>query len=87
MVCTGVPDKPRIGEQLGYLSRELAEELAPRVDDGEFLLMGEILDVSGGHDGESVGVNYENVGLHACSERHAPPATQETQASPESKAE
>lgn len=59
MVCTGVPDKPRIGEQLGYLSRELAEELAPRMDDGEFVLMGEILDVSGGHDGESVGVNYE----------------------------
>ena len=59
MVCSDVPDKPRIGEQLGYLSRELAEEFAPRMDTDGFVLMAEILDVSGGHDGESVGVNFE----------------------------
>jgi hypothetical protein len=54
-----VPDTPRIGEQLGYLSRELAEEFAPKMDDDGFVLMGEILDVSGGHEDESVGVNFE----------------------------
>jgi|SRR5580658_2533472 hypothetical protein len=59
VVCSDVPDKPRIGEQLGYLSRELAEELAPRIDADGFVLMAEILDVSGGHDGESIGVNFE----------------------------
>jgi hypothetical protein len=59
VVCTDVPDKPRIGEQLGYLSRELAEELAPRIDADGFVLMAEILNVSGDHEGESVGVNFE----------------------------
>src|SRR5947209_2653388 len=29
IVCTDVDDKPRLGEQLGYLSRGLAEDLAP----------------------------------------------------------
>jgi hypothetical protein len=59
IVCSDVPDRPHIGEQIGYVSRELAEELAPRVDDDGFVLMAEILDVSGGHEGESVGVNFE----------------------------
>lgn len=59
IVCSDVPDKPRIGDQLGYLSRELAEELAPRMDADGFVLMAEIMDVSGGHNGESVGVNFE----------------------------
>jgi hypothetical protein len=35
-----VPDKPRLGEQLGYLSRELAEKLAPQMDNGNVLLGG-----------------------------------------------
>jgi hypothetical protein len=59
VVCSDVPDKPRIGEQLGYLSRELAEEFAPRIDGKGVALMAEILNVSGGYDGESVGVNFE----------------------------
>jgi HIRAN domain len=59
VVCSDVPDKPRIGEQLGYLSRELAEEFAPRMDHDGFVLMAEILELTGGHDGESVGVNFE----------------------------
>jgi hypothetical protein len=58
VVCSDVPDKPRIGEQLGYLSRELAEEFAPRVDHDGFVLMAEILDVSGQNE-ENVGVNFE----------------------------
>jgi len=54
IVCSEVPDKPRVGEQVGYLSRELAEEFAPRVDDDGFLLMAEILDVSGEEYGENM---------------------------------
>lgn len=59
IVCSNVPDKPRIGEQLGYLSRELAEEFAQRMDHDGFVLMAQILDVTGGEVGESVGVNIE----------------------------
>jgi hypothetical protein len=59
VVCSDVPDQPHIGEQLGYLSRELAEELAPRMDHDGFVLMAEILELTGGHEGESVGVNFE----------------------------
>jgi hypothetical protein len=59
IVCSDVPDKPHIGEQLGYLSRELAEEFAPRMDEEGFVLMAEILELTGGHHGESVGVNFE----------------------------
>jgi hypothetical protein len=58
VVCSDMPDKPRIGEQLGYLSRELAEEFAPRIDAEGFVLMAEILEVSGGHEVENVGVNF-----------------------------
>jgi HIRAN domain len=59
IVCSDVPDKPRIGEQLGYLSRELAEEFAPRMDHDGFVLMAQILDVTGREAGASVGVNIE----------------------------
>jgi HIRAN domain len=59
VVCSDVPDKPRLGEQLGYLSRELAEELAPDMDKRGFVLMGRILNVTGGHDHESFGVNIQ----------------------------
>lgn len=59
VVCSDVPDKPKVGEQLGYLSRELAEEFAPRIDTEGFVLMAQILDVSGGKGDESVGINFE----------------------------
>ena len=59
VVCSGDPSHPRLGEQLGYLSRELAEELAPTMDKQGFVLMGKIVNVTGGHDGESYGVNIQ----------------------------
>lgn len=59
VVCSDDPDHPRLGEQLGYLSRELAEELAPDMDKRGFILMGRILNVTGGHDHESFGVNIQ----------------------------
>jgi hypothetical protein len=59
VVCSDDPDHPRLGEQLGYLSRELAEELAPDMDRRGFILMGRILNVTGGHDHESFGVNIQ----------------------------
>jgi HIRAN domain len=59
VVCSDVPDNPRVGEQLGYLSKELAEELAPDMDKREFVLLGRISNVTGGQDGESLGVNIQ----------------------------
>jgi len=59
IVYSDLPDKPRMGEQIGYLSRSLAEEFAPRLDYDKFVLMAEILNFSGGDDSESVGVNIE----------------------------
>jgi hypothetical protein len=59
VVCSDVPDKPRMGEQIGYLSRSLAEEFAQRMDCDNLVLMAEILNFSGDGDGESVGVNVE----------------------------
>jgi hypothetical protein len=56
IVCT---DKPRLGEQLGYLSRELAEDLAPRMDKHGFVLFAQIIQVTGGENGESLGVNIQ----------------------------
>lgn len=53
------PNNPRLGEQLGYLSRELAEELAPMMDNQRLVLMAQITDVTGGNDGESFGVNIQ----------------------------
>lgn len=58
VVCSDVPDKPRLGEQLGYLSRDLAAELAPRMDEG-LVLMARIVGVTGGEDGCSLGVNIQ----------------------------
>jgi HIRAN domain len=58
VVCSDVPDKPRLGEQLGYLSRELAEKLAPQMDNGN-VLFAWIKTVSGGEDGRSLGVNIQ----------------------------
>jgi hypothetical protein len=51
-------DNPRLGEQLGYVSRELAEKLAPRVDRGS-VLMAWIMEITGGEDYESLGVNIQ----------------------------
>ena len=59
VVCSDEPDHPRLGEQLGYLSRELAEDLAPRMDKRSFVLMGWIKNVTGGGYGESYGVNIQ----------------------------
>jgi hypothetical protein len=58
VVCSDVPDKPRLGEQLGYLSRELAEKLAPQMDNGN-VLFAWIKTVTGGEDGRSLGVNIQ----------------------------
>jgi HIRAN domain len=52
-------DKPRLGEQIGYVSRELAEKLAPRVDRDGSVLMAWIMEITGGGDSESLGVNIQ----------------------------
>jgi hypothetical protein len=59
IVYSDVPDKPRLREQIGYVSRELAEELAPKMDDDGFVLFGWIMNLTGGEDGESLGVNIQ----------------------------
>jgi hypothetical protein len=56
IVYSDVPDEPRLREQIGYVSRELAEELAPKMDDDGLVLMAWIMNVTGGEDGESWGV-------------------------------
>ena len=59
VVYTDVPDKPRLGEQVGYLSRDLAEEFAARMDNDGWVMMGAILNISGEEYGENLGVNIE----------------------------
>ena len=59
IVCTDVPDKPRLGEQIGYLSHELAEDLAPMMDKHGHVLLAKILNVTGHEDGHSLGVNIQ----------------------------
>jgi hypothetical protein len=59
IVYSAVPDTPRLGEQLGYVSHELAEELAPKMDNDGFVLFAWIMNVTGGEDGESLGVNIQ----------------------------
>jgi hypothetical protein len=59
IVYSDVPDKPRLGEQLGYVSHELAEELAPKMDDDGFVLMAWIMNVTGGEDDKNLGVNIQ----------------------------
>ena len=59
VVYTDVPDKPRLGEQVGYLSRDLAEEFAARMDNDGWVMMGAILNISGEEFGENLGVNIE----------------------------
>jgi HIRAN domain len=52
------PDKPRLGEQLGYVSRELAEDLAPLLDRGMVVMLAQILNVTG-ENRETLGVNIQ----------------------------
>jgi HIRAN domain len=59
IVYSDVPDKPRLGEQLGYVSHDLAEELAPKIDHDGFVLFAWIMEVTGGEDGRSLGVNIQ----------------------------
>jgi hypothetical protein len=57
VVCVE-PDKPRMGEQLGYLSRELAADLAPLLDGG-VVMIARILNVTGTEAGYTEGVNIQ----------------------------
>jgi len=59
IVCTDVPDRPRLAEQLGYLSRELAEDLAPRMDKHGHVLLAKILEVTGGENALGVNIQIE----------------------------
>ena len=59
IVCTDALDNPRLGEQLGYLSRELAEDLAHNIDKHGFVLFAKIVEVTGGENRESLGVNIK----------------------------
>jgi HIRAN domain len=54
-----VQQRHRLGEQIGYISRELAEDLAPRMDKEGFILFAWIMEVTGGEHGESLGVNIQ----------------------------
>jgi hypothetical protein len=48
-----------MAEQLGYLSRQLAEEIAPLLDEGKMAL-GQITQITGGERGRpSIGLNIE----------------------------
>jgi hypothetical protein len=50
---------PRMSEQLGYLSRELAAEIAPLLDQG-MMAIGQIAQITGGEPGRpSIGLNIE----------------------------
>lgn len=58
IVYSDVPDKPRLAEQIGYVSRELAEDLAPKIDVEKFVLFAWIMNVTG-KDSDSLGVNIQ----------------------------
>ena len=57
--ATDAPDKPSLAQQLGYVSQELAEDLAPRMDKHGHVLMARILTVTESEDGNIVGVNIQ----------------------------
>jgi hypothetical protein len=59
VVCPDGPDNPHVGEQLGYVSHELADDLAPDMDERGFILLAKILNVTGGEDGRNLGVNIQ----------------------------
>ena len=59
IVCTDAPDKPRLGEQIGYHPHDLAEDLAPRMDKHGHVLLAKVLNVTGHEDGHSLGVNIQ----------------------------
>jgi len=57
--CQGT-DGPIRGERLGYLSRELAQDFAPILDQGTVIMIAEILELTGDvseDEGGNVGVN------------------------------
>jgi HIRAN domain len=58
-VYTDVADKPKLAEQMGYVSRELAEDLAPRMDNEGHVLMAKILDLTGNENWDAIGVNIQ----------------------------
>jgi HIRAN domain len=74
VICSDVPDKPRQGEPLGYLSRDLAERFAPQMDEGFVLMAARITEVTGGEDGRSLGVNIQVEEYR--STQHPPPSHQ-----------
>jgi len=45
-------------KQIGYVKRELAQDMAKLMDAGE-VMVGEITQITGGHDGQNHGVNYK----------------------------
>jgi hypothetical protein len=51
-------DKYLLGEQIGYVSHELAEDLAPKMDLEGFVLLAWIMNVTG-EDSDSLGVNIQ----------------------------
>jgi HIRAN domain len=72
IVYSDVPeDKPRLGEQLGYVSHELADDIAPKMDHDGFVLMAWIMNVTGGEDKESLGVNIQ-IEEYRPAKHHAP---------------
>jgi hypothetical protein len=54
----GKPGNPRIGEQLGYLSAELAQDLAPHMDFGSVILA-KIVELTGDPSDGHVGVKIQ----------------------------
>jgi hypothetical protein len=82
MVCDDLPDNPQLGEQLGYLSRDLAQEFAPRMDDDGFVLIAEISNVTGGEDGENLGVNIEIAVYMPTPQATSPPQPKKRQPHP-----
>jgi hypothetical protein len=52
-------DKKGLGEQLGYVSRELAEKLTPKMDKDGFVLMVRIMEITGVEGCENFGVNIQ----------------------------
>ena len=69
LVVRRVPDNPAdenavglfttSGEQVGYLRRQIALELAPLMDAGTAHYVARVSEVTGGSDGRSLGVNVE----------------------------
>jgi single-stranded-DNA-specific exonuclease len=57
-IVYGDTQEYRLGEQIGYVPRELAEDLAPKMDVEKFVLFAWIMNVTG-EDSDSLGVNIQ----------------------------